>query len=131
MLAVAAIYSMTSVMGKAALQYMPPHIFAPFYWSIVGLVCVLLFAARSPRTLGVLWRRPLCHLAVGVLIAVMVVTHFLALDRVEVAYMLSVKRTSLLFGIVYGALFFGERHLRRHFLAGTLMCAGVAIILLS
>ncbi len=131
MLAVAALYSMTSVMGKAALQYMPPQIFGPFYWSFVGVVCVLIFAARSPRALGVLWRRPRWHLAVGVLMALMVMTHFLALERVEVAYMLSVKRTSLLFGIVYGALFFGERHLRRHFLAGTLMCAGVAVILLS
>jgi drug/metabolite transporter (DMT)-like permease len=40
-----------------------------------------------------------------------------------------VKRASLLFGIVYGALWFGERHLRRNLLAGTLMVAGVGLIL--
>lgn len=131
MLAVAAIYSLTSVMGKAALQYMAPETFGPFYWSLMGLVSVVLFAGRNPRALSVVWRRPFWHLMVGGLMAVMVLTHFMALARVEVAYMLSVKRTSLLFGILYGALLFRERQLRRHFLAGTLMCAGVAIILLG
>jgi drug/metabolite transporter (DMT)-like permease len=131
MLAVAAIYSLTSVMGKAALQYMPPETFGPFYWCLLGLVSVSLFAFRCPRALAVIWRRPVWHLAVGVLMGVMIITHFLALARVEVAYMLSVKRTSLVFGILFGALFFGERDLRRHLLAGTLMCVGVAVILLS
>jgi hypothetical protein len=35
--------------------------------------------------------------------------HLLAIERVEAAYMIAVKRTSLLFGILYGALLFGER----------------------
>ena len=46
------------------------------------------------------------------------------------AYMIAVKRTSLLFGILYGAMLFGEAHLGRHLLAGTLMVAGVAAIAL-
>ena len=43
----------------------------------------------------------------------MVITHFLALARVEVAYMIAVKRTSLVFGVLYGALLFGERRLAK------------------
>ena len=62
--------------------------------------------------------------------AVMVVTHFLAIARVEVAYMIAVKRTSLLFGILYGALLFRERRLGQNMFAGALMVAGVALILL-
>jgi drug/metabolite transporter (DMT)-like permease len=60
--------------------------------------------------------------------AVMVVTHFMALAQVEAAYMIAAKRTSLLFGMLYGAMLFGERHLGRHLLAGALMVAGVATI---
>jgi drug/metabolite transporter (DMT)-like permease len=45
--------------------------------------------------------------------------------------MISVKRTSLLFGIVYGALLFGEEGLRRNLLAGSLMVGGVALIALG
>jgi hypothetical protein len=39
-----------------------------------------------------------------------------------------VKRTSLLFGILYGALLFREANLGRNLVAGTLMVAGVALV---
>jgi uncharacterized membrane protein len=58
----------------------------------------------------------------------MVYTHFLALKQVEVAYMIAVKRTSLLFGIIYGALFFRETNLGSNLLAGSLMLVGVLLI---
>ena len=130
MLAVAALYSLTSVMGKGALQYVTPETFGPFYWCILGLSALVVFSVGRPRLARVLWRRPGWHLAVGILMGIMVVTHFMALARVEVAYMISVKRTSLLFGIVYGALLFREHGLGRNLLAGTLMCLGVAAIVI-
>ena len=128
MLAVAALYSLTSVMGKGALQYVPPETFGPLYWCILGLSALVVFSARRPKLGRVLWRRPGWHLAVGVLMGIMVLTHFMALARVEVAYMIAVKRTSLLFGIFYGALWFREQGLGRNLLAGALMCLGVAAI---
>jgi uncharacterized membrane protein len=70
-------------------------------------------------------------LVVAALNALMVFTHFLALARVEVAYMVAIKRTSLLFGILYGALLFGETGLASHLAAGALMVAGVAVIVTS
>ena len=51
-----------------------------------------------------------------------------AVQRVEVAYMIAVKRSSLLFGIIYGALIFRERGLGAHLLAGMLMLGGVFLI---
>jgi drug/metabolite transporter (DMT)-like permease len=42
--------------------------------------------------------------------------------------MIAVKRTSLLFGILFGALFFQERGLWVHVLAGGLMLGGVFLI---
>ncbi len=61
----------------------------------------------------------------------MIYTHFLALQLVQVAYMISVKRVSLLFGILYGALLFHERGLRTQLPAGVLMLAGVFLIALA
>jgi drug/metabolite transporter (DMT)-like permease len=128
MLATAAIYAITSVGGKSAMQWMPPEQFGAFYFALLGSVTLLLFGLTHPASLRV--RRhglgPL--LIVAGLMAVMVVTHFMALAQVEAAYMIAVKRTSLLFGILYGALLFGERHLGRHLIAGVLMVAGVAAI---
>ena len=131
MLAVAIIYSVTSVLGKGALRYMPPQTFGPFYFALLGPLAVVAAGAREPRALRALWRRPLWNIALGLLMAAMVLTHFLAIARVEVAYMIAVKRTSLLFGILYGAMLFREQRLAQNLLAGSLMVGGVALIAAS
>lgn len=90
-------------------------------------------AGNAPPSLN--GHRPLPRvgavLAVVGLNGLMVYTHFLALQRVEVAYMISVKRVSLLFGILFGALIFGEPGLKTHLPAGALMLAGVVLIALG
>ena len=130
MLATATIYSVTSVGGKAAMQWMPPEQFGAFYFAVLGLVALVVFGATHPAALRVQRHGLVPLLVIAGLMAVMVVTHFMALAQVEAAYMIAVKRTSLLFGILYGALLFGERHLGRHLVAGSLMIAGVAAIAL-
>ena len=128
MLATAAIYSVTSVGGKAAMQWMPPEHFGAFYFAVLGSAVLLLMALTRPRSLRVARFGMVPILVVAGLMALMVVTHFMALAQVEAAYMIAVKRTSLLFGMVYGAVLFGERHLGRHLLAGIMMVAGVVAI---
>ncbi len=128
MLGAATIYAFTSVGGKAAMQWMPPEQFGAFYFAVLGAVTLLLAAVTHPQSLRVrrhgLW--PL--LVVAGFMALMVVTHFLALAQTEAAYMIAAKRTSLLFGMLYGAILFGERHLARHLVAGALMIGGVVAI---
>lgn len=128
MLAVAFLYSLTSAMGKGAMQYMAPEHFGAFYFVLLGTAAVALFAGPRPRLLLSIWRRTWPALAVAGLSALMVYTHFLALQQVEVAYMIAVKRTSLLFGILYGAWIFKETGLGAHALAGALMLGGVFLI---
>jgi drug/metabolite transporter (DMT)-like permease len=128
MLIVAALYSLTSVMGKGALQYVSPGFFGPFYFVLLGLVASVLFARRDVRPWQVLTRHPWAHLGVGLFMGLMVLTHFLAIQHVEVAYMIAVKRTSLLFGMLYGAWLFREVGLGRNLAAGVFMVAGVYLI---
>ncbi|MCB1722300.1 MAG: EamA family transporter [Chromatiaceae bacterium] len=128
MLATAGIYAVTSVGGKAAMQWMPPEHFGAFYFAVLGSAVLLLMALTRPRSLRVARFGMVPILVVAGLMALMVVTHFMALAQVEAAYMIAVKRTSLLFGMVYGAVLFGERHLGRHLLAGIMMVAGVVAI---
>lgn len=130
MLGAAAIYGLTSVGGKAAMAWMPPEQFGAFYFSALGLMTLLLVSLVRPRALRVDRFGWLPLAIVSGFMAVMVVTHFLALAEVEAAYMIAVKRTSLLFGMLYGAMLFGERHLSRHLFAGTLMVIGVTVIAL-
>jgi drug/metabolite transporter (DMT)-like permease len=130
MLGVAAIYAVTATIGKGAMQYLTPESFGALYYVLLGLAVFVTVAIPRPGRLLKLARRPWPALAVGILISVMVYTHFLALQRVEVAYMISVKRVSLLFGILYGALLFGEPGLMAKLPAGALMLAGVLLIML-
>lgn len=128
MLAVATIYAFTSVGGKRAMGFATPETFGALYFGLLGLLTFLVFAVPQPRRLSIFRQQPVASLAVGALMAVMVVTHFLALSKVEAAYMIAVKRTSLLFGILYGALLFREANAGRNLVAGALMVVGVALI---
>jgi drug/metabolite transporter (DMT)-like permease len=153
MLVVAAIYALTSTLGKGAMQYLAPRQFGAFYFVLLGLASLVVFGLPQPgrllRALGLVRAergpgaparqdtggsripRVAAVFAVAGLNAVMIYTHFLALQQVEVAYMISVKRTSLLFGILYGALIFHEKDLVAHLPAAVLMLAGVALIALT
>jgi drug/metabolite transporter (DMT)-like permease len=62
--------------------------------------------------------------------ALMMQSHFLAIEQVASGYMVAVKRTSMLFGLLYGAWWFAEPDLRRNLLASVLMLGGVALIVL-
>ncbi|MCS3904431.1 drug/metabolite transporter (DMT)-like permease [Methylohalomonas lacus] len=128
MLVVAALYSITAVLGKAAMNQAPPLFFAAFYYVLLGLGSLILAWLWKPASLRGCLRRPGAGLLLAALMAIMVITHFLALDRVETAYMITVKRTSLLFGMLYGAWLFSERHLPQHLVAGGLMVLGIFCI---
>jgi len=128
MILAATLYSFTATGSKAAMQYMPPEQFGPLYFAIVGLVTMILFSLRQPGIGRAIWRHPGATLLVGLLMGIMVFTHFIAIQKVEVAYMIAIKRTSLLFGILYGALLFQEQGLTRHLIAGGLMVTGIMLI---
>lgn len=130
MLGAALIYSFTSVLGKGAMQFTEARFFGALYFSIIGFSVLLVSIILKPKSLLQVLQRPGPVLLVGVLMSVMVITHFLAISKVEVAYMLTVKRSSLLFGILFGAMFFSEKGAAQHFIAGTFMVTGIAVILL-
>jgi drug/metabolite transporter (DMT)-like permease len=139
MLGVALIYGLTSTLGKAAVLYLPAATFGALYFVMIGLIALPLLVllpangARLslPQFMLRVGRRAAAVLAVAVLNGAMVITHFLALRLTEVAYMIAVKRTSLLFGILYGALLFREPNLAIRAPGGLLMLAGVFVILLA
>lgn len=130
MIIVAFLYSLTGVFGKAELHYVSPVFFGPFYFGLFGLFTAGAALVRRPRTFRALGRNPGRTVILSALMAVMIMSHFAAIARVDAAYMIAVKRTSLLFGILYGALLFKESGLRKHLFAGTVMLAGIALLVL-
>jgi drug/metabolite transporter (DMT)-like permease len=133
MLMVAAIYSVTAVLGKGALNLMPGAAlgFGALYFVLLGGLTLAFFGLREPATVARAFRGgPYAWLVAG-LMTLMILTHFLALAQAVSAYMIAVKRLSVLFGIALGAWVLGEARLRQHFAAAGLMVAGVALIVVG
>jgi len=130
MLGAAALYSVTSVVGKKAMQLTSPVFFGSAYFMVLSLVAMSLFSIKNPRILCVLWKRPSMHFLIGGMMAIMVITHFIAIDRAQVACIIAVKRTSMFVGVMYGVFFFGEKHVLQHVAGTLLMLAGITIIVM-
>lgn len=130
MLLVALIFGVTGVLGKGAVQYMPGAAFGALYAVLLalGTAVAMVASGRSPWTIA--RRRPFAVGGVAAAMAIMVATHFVAIEQVAAAYMIAVKRTSMLAGLLYGAWWFRELELGRNLAAAALMLAGVALILL-
>lgn len=65
----------------------------------------------------------------GLFYSLMVITHMTAMSLTKVAYMISVKRTSLLIGVAYGYLLFKEEQIRGRFFGALLMFAGFVMVI--
>ncbi len=128
MIAVALIYSVTATLGKVAVQHSNPLFFGFFYPFV--LTIILTFIVLRKGKLGLVASRPWTFLPIGLCTAVMVVSHFVALNMTQVVYMISVKRTSLIFSVFYGGLLFKELHIRERLLGAVVMLAGVVFITL-
>jgi drug/metabolite transporter (DMT)-like permease len=133
MIGVAVLYSFTATLSKKAITCSSPLFFA-------GLYPILLFLCLTPVAL---WkgRNELRHPgSLGLLRATLlpalfsfgeIISGVMALNLTSVAYMIAVKRLSLLMGIVYGHLLFKEERFRERLVGGGLMVAGVALIVLG
>jgi len=64
----------------------------------------------------------------GLVMAAMVVSHFLAISMVQAVYMISLKRTSILFGVLYGAFLFKEEKIGERLVGALIMIIGVFLI---
>lgn len=127
MLLVAVIYSVTSTLGKVAVIHSGPVFFGFFYPFVLTVVLTAFLLAKGSLA-GVL-SRPAVFAPIGLCTAVMVLTHFAAISMTDVAYMISVKRTSLVMSVIYGWLLFREEKIRERLLGSAMMLAGVVLIL--
>jgi len=73
-------------------------------------------------------RRPFPGVVIGLVMALMIFCHTYAISLVEAAYMLSVKRSSLLFSVILGAVVFKEEGIGERFSGAVIMMAGVCVI---
>ncbi|GJQ57616.1 MAG: DMT family transporter [Candidatus Scalindua sp. AMX11] len=128
MIVVAFLFSITSILGKIAVQHSNPTFFAVFYSFLLSFSLFFIIQFKTKRIVSKIVSQPLLFLFIGICMAIMMLTHLKAISLVEVSYMISVKRMSLLLGVVYGTLFFKERNIKERFLGSATMILGIVLI---
>lgn len=130
MILVAFLYSITSNLGKVAILNSSPAAFGVIYYLVLAV-------ALAP----VIWWRSRIHfpqmklhwpvfLLIGFFEGCMILFHAMAIAQTQVAYMIAVKRSSLLVSVAYGHFFFRETDIRQRLAGSLLMVLGVAVITL-
>ena len=129
MLSVAFIYSLTSNFDKIGVQNS-----SPLFWSLsissvmtIGFVFLLRFlpgkniAAPRPTTLVIL-------LLVGLFQTIGLLVHNTALSLGPVPSVIAIKRSSILFAVMWGCIFLKEKYVGERLIGAVLMMIGVVVL---
>jgi len=128
MIVVAFVFSIGVCFGKIAVQHSNPAFFSVIYIFLLSLFLFIVVSFKSKHFLSKSISRPVPFVFIGMLIAIMIITHLKAISLIEVSYMVSVKRLSILFGVLYGVMFFKETNIKERFLGATVMVSGIILI---
>jgi len=128
LLVTALIYSITSVLGKKAILASDPIFFAGFYTPFIALF-LLPIAIKKSNNIKKLVKKPGMLIVIGILLAITAVCHFKAISMVEAAYMIAVKRSSILISTVIAYFVYRDDHIREHLLGAGIMFLGVVVIM--
>ncbi|UCD36376.1 MAG: EamA family transporter [Nitrospiraceae bacterium] len=131
MIIVAFIYSFTSSLGKMAIEHSSPVFFGSSYFIVLTALFTPIAAGRSSGRMTVTKKDIVPLAAIGTTFALMIIFHMLAMSMANVAYMISIKRTSLLFSILYGHILFSEQNIGEKAAGGIIMLAGFVLIVVS
>jgi len=130
MIGVALLYSITSSLGKIAIEHSSPLFFAAVYFLALNaaFVPIALFMGRRDLRSFLQEKRYRALVAPGVCYSFMIMAHMTAMKLTKVAYMVSIKRTSLLMAVLYGYFLFNEKNIRSRFFGAALMFAGFVLV---
>jgi len=133
MILVALIYSLTSTLGKVGVQITTPLWFGFIYMALLSIIFTIIQCFRMK------YRKTALHLKGsyglwaglgGLTMALMMAFHYLAIQKAPVSYMISIKRTSLLFAVLYGWIVFKEELISFRLAGGLVMLCGIWFIYL-
>ena len=98
---------------------------AAVYFTLVGLILTLLIWSKyGYLSFKPFVTRPVFYL-IGVIQAVSVLSHVHAIAISPAAYMIAVKRTSLLIGVIYGLFTLKEEEMEFRLVGSLMLLAGV------
>lgn len=130
MLIVAFLFGLTSVGGKVMILDSSPMFAALSVFILYGLLLTLILIWTGRASLKSLTQRPLLGTAAGLIVFAEIICHNLAMSMTAAAYMITIKRTTGIFSVLYGWILFNESGIRFRLLGTVIMTAGAAVIAL-
>src|SRR3972149_1211786 len=126
MIIVAIIYALTSTLGKIAVNHSSPVFFGFMYPLVLTSILTVIIAGKGKFRQG--FSRPVAFIPIGFFTSIMMMSHFIAISMIDVAYMISMKRLSLLMSVFYGWALFKEEKIKERLLGSIVMLIGVVLI---
>jgi len=131
MLIVAVLFSIAANMDKLVVLNSDTSSGTTLVLLVAGAVILTAWGIRPPdraKEAGIRAPPLLPLLIIGSILAAAVVLINTALQLAIVPYVITLKRTSILFAIILGGGLFHEQHMWRRLLAGSLMVAGICCL---
>jgi len=131
MLIVSFIFSFASVIGKKGILHSSPLFFTFSFTGAFNLFLLAFLCICGKIRLSSFRKDPFKGFITGCLFFLQGVFQGLAMPLAKAAYIISVKRLSIVFGVIFGSLIFKEENLAFRLGGAILMLAGTLIITLQ
>ncbi len=132
MAGVAFIYSITSTLGKIAINHSSALFFGTTYFIALTLIMspICIWKVRNESGFIIDKKTRIASILPGIFQTLMIISHMIAISMTNVAYMISVKRLSLVIGVIYGLVFFKEKDAVERLTGSIIMFTGFVLIVL-
>lgn len=131
MLVVAFLFSISAVVGKMAILHSSVIFFQVWFFIVVTLLMLGLLILIKKVTPGFFLQQPTKGLVTGIFMFIHIMCHGFAIAMTKAAYMMSIKRLSILFSVIYGGLVFKETNIPIRLTGAALMFAGAGVLLIA
>lgn len=130
MLIVAFLYSFAAAIGKKCILHSSPMFYTVSFFAVFNAFLVIFLWQIRKIRMSAFMENPAGGLITGGLMFVHALLHGWAVSLTKAAYMIAVKRTSIVFGVIWGKLLFGEQNMAFRIGGALLMLVGTIFITL-
>jgi len=125
------IFSFGAVFGKKIILYSSPLFFTMSFFAFHNLMLPLLFILFQRARFSALFQFPVKGLISGLIFFIHALSHSYAISLTKAAYMISIKRLSILFSVLYGGIILKESLFLFRLSGAIIMVMGALLITLK
>ena len=128
MLIVAFIFSITATIGKVGMLHSNALFFTFTYITVMALIFSIIILYKSKKNFYQIKKNFFKFSLMGILMVAEFVFILTAFKYALVNYVISAKRASILFSVIFGFMFFKEKNIKERLLGAVIIIIGLIII---